>query len=65
VLDLAEAVAHPQTAARDMIVEMGSYKGVASPIKLSRTPATYRTPPPALDEHGSLMEPDAPARRDS
>ena len=53
VLTVSEAVAHPQTAAREMIVEMGSYKGVASPIKLSRTPATYRRPPPALNEFGS------------
>ncbi|MEL6060492.1 MULTISPECIES: CaiB/BaiF CoA transferase family protein [unclassified Methylobacterium] len=53
VLTVAEAVAHPQTAAREMIVEMGGYKGVASPIKLSRTPATYRRPPPALNDFGS------------
>ena len=26
------------------------YRGVASPIKLSRTPATYRLPPPAFDK---------------
>jgi hypothetical protein len=26
-------------------VQIGDYKGVASPIKLSRTPATYRLPP--------------------
>jgi formyl-CoA transferase len=29
-----------------MVVEIGDYKGVASPIKLSRTPATYRREPP-------------------
>lgn len=60
VLTVAEAVAHPQTAAREMIVEMGSYKGVASPIKLSRTPATYRRPPPALNEFGAVDDPLAP-----
>jgi hypothetical protein len=29
-----------------MVVQIGNYKGVASPIKLSRTPASYRLPPP-------------------
>jgi len=27
---------------------MGEYRGTASPIKLSRTPATYRSAPPTL-----------------
>jgi crotonobetainyl-CoA:carnitine CoA-transferase CaiB-like acyl-CoA transferase len=39
---------HAHTLHRELIVEMGSYRGTASPIKLSRTPATYRTPPPSL-----------------
>jgi crotonobetainyl-CoA:carnitine CoA-transferase CaiB-like acyl-CoA transferase len=64
VLTIAEAVAHPQTAARAMIVEMGSYKGVASPIRLSRTPATYRRPPPALNEFGSASEASAAPAKD-
>jgi formyl-CoA transferase len=34
-----------------MRVELDGYHGVASPIKLSRTPATYRSPPPALNQH--------------
>jgi crotonobetainyl-CoA:carnitine CoA-transferase CaiB-like acyl-CoA transferase len=48
VLSLPEAAAHPQTAHREMIVEMDGYRGVASPIKLSRTPASYRLPPPKV-----------------
>jgi crotonobetainyl-CoA:carnitine CoA-transferase CaiB-like acyl-CoA transferase len=28
------------------VVQIGDYRGVASPIKLSRTPATYRRGPP-------------------
>jgi crotonobetainyl-CoA:carnitine CoA-transferase CaiB-like acyl-CoA transferase len=56
VLTTAEAVAHPQTAARKMVVEMDGYRGVASPIKLSRTPATYRRTPPALDEFSAAKE---------
>ncbi len=46
VLTVPEAAAHPQTAHREMIVELDGYRGVASPIKLSRNPATYRLPPP-------------------
>ena len=42
VLDVAQALDHPHTAHRKMIVD-GS---IASPVKLSRTPATYRLPPP-------------------
>lgn len=64
VLTTAEAVTHPQTTAREMIVEMGSYKGIASPIKLSRTPATYRMPPPSLNEFGSATEVSAVAAKD-
>ena len=45
--DAATALAAPHTAHRGMVVQIGdSYRGVASPIKLSRTPATYRLPPP-------------------
>ncbi|TDV27259.1 crotonobetainyl-CoA:carnitine CoA-transferase CaiB-like acyl-CoA transferase [Paraburkholderia caballeronis] len=40
--------AHPHTRHRKMLVELGDYRGTGSPVKLSRTPATYRTPPPAL-----------------
>lgn len=40
--------AHPHTRHRQMLVEMDGYRGTGAPVKLSRTPATYRTPPPAL-----------------
>jgi hypothetical protein len=39
---------HPHTLHRGLVVEMGEYRGTASPIKLSRTPASYRCAPPAL-----------------
>ncbi|MCO5398690.1 CaiB/BaiF CoA transferase family protein [Ralstonia soli] len=39
---------HPHTLHRQMVVELGEYRGTGSPIKLSRTPATYRNAPPAL-----------------
>ncbi|MCY1494610.1 Acetyl-CoA:oxalate CoA-transferase [compost metagenome] len=43
-------VEHPHTRHRQLLVEMGDYRGIASPVKLSRTPASYRSPPPALGE---------------
>src|SRR5277367_4634425 len=46
LLSVPEALAHPHAAHRDMIVDIGAYRGIGSPIKLSRTPATYRLPPP-------------------
>lgn len=36
---------------REMIVDMPDYRGTAFPIKVSRTPATYRLRPPAFGEH--------------
>ena len=54
ILDVAQSLAHPHTAHRNMVVKKtfgdGSnsrdYSGIGSPIKLSRTPASYRLPPP-------------------
>ncbi|WP_313372132.1 CoA transferase [Achromobacter animicus] len=43
-----QALAHPHTRHRGMVLEQGDYKGVGSPIKLSRTPATLRKLPPGL-----------------
>ena len=42
-----DVVSHPHTTHRKMVVEDGSYRGLAAPIKFSRTPATYRTKPVA------------------
>jgi crotonobetainyl-CoA:carnitine CoA-transferase CaiB-like acyl-CoA transferase len=41
-------VAHPHTQHRGLLVDIGDYRGIGSPVKLSRTPATYRSAPPAL-----------------
>lgn len=43
-----QTLAHPHTRHRGMVLEQGDYKGVGSPIKLSRTPATLRKLPPDL-----------------
>jgi crotonobetainyl-CoA:carnitine CoA-transferase CaiB-like acyl-CoA transferase len=46
IQDVKTAVLDEHTAHREMVVEIDNYKGIASPIKLSRTPASYRLPPP-------------------
>jgi crotonobetainyl-CoA:carnitine CoA-transferase CaiB-like acyl-CoA transferase len=56
VRDLHEVFTDPQIAARGMSVPMthpiaGPIRVLGSPLKLSDTPATQRTPPPALGEH--------------
>ncbi|MBN9429426.1 MAG: CoA transferase [Burkholderiales bacterium] len=48
VLALDAVVAHPHTHHRGMLVQIGEYRGTGSPIKLSRTPASYRLAPPAF-----------------
>jgi crotonobetainyl-CoA:carnitine CoA-transferase CaiB-like acyl-CoA transferase len=50
------ALAQPQVAARDMVVEVehpvaGTLKMLGSPLKLSAQPASIRRPPPVLGEH--------------
>lgn len=46
VLDVEAALGHPHTAHRGMVVEMeGGWRGLGSPIKLDRTPASYRHVP--------------------
>ncbi|ODV44392.1 carnitine dehydratase [Cupriavidus sp. UYMMa02A] len=46
VLSVPDALQHPHTVHREMVVEMeGGYKGLGAPVKLSRTPATYRFAP--------------------
>ena len=47
IQDVARALADPHTQHRGMVVAIGEhYRGVGSPIRLSRTPASYRLPPP-------------------
>jgi crotonobetainyl-CoA:carnitine CoA-transferase CaiB-like acyl-CoA transferase len=56
ILEVAEALAHPQLAARGMIVEMeharaGRVRMAGTPIRFSETPASPTAPPPTLGEH--------------
>ena len=54
--DLQQVFENPQVRARGMRVDLnrpdaGAVRLVANPIKASRTPPTYRLPPPRLGEH--------------
>lgn len=49
ILSVPEALHHPHTVHRDMVVQIGEgYRGLGSPIDLQRTPASYRIAPQVL-----------------
>jgi crotonobetainyl-CoA:carnitine CoA-transferase CaiB-like acyl-CoA transferase len=45
VLTVPAALQHPHTRHRGMVVDLPGYRGLGSPIKLQRTPASYRYAP--------------------
>jgi crotonobetainyl-CoA:carnitine CoA-transferase CaiB-like acyl-CoA transferase len=56
VNDYPMLVRHPQVVATGFITEQhhpraGTFKTVATPVKLEKTPGTIRTPAPLLGEH--------------
>lgn len=51
VRSIDQVVADPHTIHREMVVDIGEYRGTGSPIKLSRTPASYRLAPPRFAQH--------------
>jgi crotonobetainyl-CoA:carnitine CoA-transferase CaiB-like acyl-CoA transferase len=56
VHSLGEALEHPQTRARGMVVDLvhpdaGPTRAIGSPVHLSRTPAQITRPAPRLGEH--------------
>jgi formyl-CoA transferase len=51
VRSIDQVVADAHTIHREMVVDIGDYRGTGSPIKLSRTPASYRRKPPQFAEH--------------
>jgi crotonobetainyl-CoA:carnitine CoA-transferase CaiB-like acyl-CoA transferase len=55
VLNVDEAMAADHTAHRKMVTELGAYRGLGTPIKLSRTPGGTRRPPPRFNEHGEAV----------
>jgi len=60
---VAEALADPQARARGMVVSLPSSDApgapaigmLGNPLKFSRTPVTYRRPPPALGAHDAEL----------
>ena len=58
VRTIGEALEDPHLRARGMVVDiphdgLGAVRSLGNPIRLSRTPAVIRRPPPALGEHNS------------
>ena len=56
VRSISEALAHPQVGPREIVLEqqhpqIGTIETLAPVIRLSRTPADVRLPPPGLGEH--------------
>jgi crotonobetainyl-CoA:carnitine CoA-transferase CaiB-like acyl-CoA transferase len=67
VRSVEEALAHPQVGARDMVVvqehpEIGRVETLAPVVRLSRTPAAPRLPPPGLGEHTAAVLADLKSR---
>lgn len=50
-----EAMAADHTAHRKMVTELGAYRGLGTPIKLSRTAGGTRSAPPRFNEHGEAV----------
>jgi formyl-CoA transferase len=55
VLFVDEAMAAPHTAHRGMAAELGWFRGLGTPIKMSRTPGGLRAEPPRFNEHGAAI----------
>ena len=54
VLNVAQALQAPHTLHRELVVKMGDYTGLGAPVKLSRTPASYRFAP--LSEGAAFLD---------
>ncbi len=48
VNSVPQALQHPHTVAREMVVEKDAYRGLGVPVKLGRTPGSVRRPPPGF-----------------
>ncbi|HIF17366.1 MAG TPA: CoA transferase [Cycloclasticus sp.] len=53
VQTVQDALQHPQTIAREMVVQDGEYRGTGIPIKLSRTPGKIQFKPPQYGENNA------------
>ncbi len=50
VLEVPEVVEHPHTLHRNLVVDIGGYRGLANPVKLARTPPSSKKAPPRFGE---------------
>ncbi|WP_444756655.1 CaiB/BaiF CoA transferase family protein [Pseudomonas sp. A014] len=50
-----QALSHPHTLHRQMVVELGDYRGTGIPVKLSRTPGQVRSAPPEYAQHAEQI----------
>ncbi len=48
---IPEALSHPHTRHRDMLVELQGYRWAGIPVKLSATPGAVRRVPPEFNQH--------------
>ncbi|MDA0367579.1 MAG: CoA transferase [Proteobacteria bacterium] len=55
VLSVPDAMNHPHTAHRNMIVDAGRVRTIGTPIKFGRTPAGVPTEPPAFGAHSAVI----------
>jgi CoA:oxalate CoA-transferase len=56
LLTVAQAAEHPQSQARNMLIEAGGVKMAGNPIKISSYPdPRSRVGAPTLDQHGALL----------
>jgi formyl-CoA transferase len=53
VLNVDEVLASEHAAARSMVTELDGYRGLGTPIKMSRTPGGTRRRPPLFSEHAT------------
>lgn len=51
-MSVPEAINHPHTRHRNMVVEMDGYSGTGVAVKLSRTPGSAKSAPPAFGAQG-------------
>ena len=51
VLDTGQVATSEHTKARGIVYEHDWYQGIGTPVRLSRTPGGFKSPPPAFSEH--------------
>ncbi|MEO1988946.1 MAG: CoA transferase [Martelella sp.] len=55
VRTVSDALVHPHTSHRGMVVSKGAYRGTGIPARLSRTPGDIRAVPPKFAEHSRQL----------